>query len=46
MERISNMLKAFILDNLSNNPKWENLKIIFSDSNIPKEGEHKILEHI
>jgi 5'-3' exoribonuclease 2 len=46
MERVSNMLRAYILDNLSHNPAWKGLKVIFSDSNTPKEGEHKILDHI
>ena len=46
MERVSNMLKSYIADNLVHNPLWSGLEIIFSDATIPKEGEHKILEHI
>lgn len=46
MERCSNMLKAYIVESLKSNPLWSNLKILFSDSNVPMEGEHKILAHI
>lgn len=46
MERVSNMLKAFIVDSLCNDPVWSGLKVIFSDANVPMEGEHKILEHV
>lgn len=46
MEKVSNVLKNYIVDNLANNPKWKGLTVLFSDSNEPKEGEHKILEYI
>lgn len=46
MEKVSENLKKYIYDNLTYNSKWKNLKILFSDSNIPREGEHKILEYI
>lgn len=46
MERVSNMIKGYIVDSILNDPLWAGLKIIFSDSNVPMEGEHKILEHI
>lgn len=46
MERVSNMIKSYIIDSLANDPLWKDLKIIFSDSNVPMEGEHKILAHI
>jgi hypothetical protein len=46
MERVSNMLKGYIADSLCNDLLWKDLKIIFSDSNVPMEGEHKILAHI
>lgn len=46
MEKVSDVIKGYICDNLANNPKWKDLEIIYSDANIPKEGEHKILEFI
>ena len=46
MERVSNMIKGYIVESLINDPLWKDLKILFSDSNVPMEGEHKILEHI
>ena len=46
MEKISNVIKKYIFDRLKNNPLWDGLEIIFSDSNVCKEGEHKILEFI
>lgn len=35
-----------IRQELSNNPIYLNLNVIFSDASIPMEGEHKIIEHI
>ena len=46
MEKVSDFLKSYIIENLGNNEGWKNLNIVFSDSNEPKEGEHKILEFI
>lgn len=46
LERVSNFLKKYIVENLADNALWRGLKIIFSDANTPKEGEHKILEYI
>lgn len=46
MEKVSDIIKAYICDNLTNNELWKDLNIIFSDSNVPREGEHKILEFI
>lgn len=46
MEKVSQVILDYIANNLKNNRKWKDLKIIFSDSSIPKEGEHKILDFI
>lgn len=46
MEKVSKIILDYIVENLQNNSKWKDLKIIFSDASIPKEGEHKILEFI
>ena len=42
MDKLAHKLKYV----LPNNPKYKNINIIISDSNIPGEGEHKLLDHI
>ena len=42
MDKLSSLLKT----KLKSNPKFKNLKIILSDSNVPGEGEHKLLKHL
>ena len=37
-------LEHWIQYKLSTDPKWKNLKIVFSGPNTPGEGEHKIME--
>jgi 5'-3' exonuclease len=44
MYRLGKALHSFILRKLETT--WKNLQVIFSDSNNPGEGEHKILEFI
>jgi 5'-3' exoribonuclease 2 len=46
MKKVSEFLRNYIAENLLYNPKWTNLKVIFSDANCPGEGEHKILDFI
>jgi 5'-3' exonuclease len=46
MTNLSDVLELFINNNLQNNPQWKGLTVVFSDSSIPGEGEHKILEFI
>jgi len=46
MDKISAVIELYIKVRLNKDPKFQNLKCIFSDSSIPGEGEHKILEFI
>jgi len=46
MEKISAVIELYIKVRLNINPRFKNLKCIFSDSSIPGEGEHKILEFV
>jgi len=46
MTRLSESLKLYISHRLQFNPVWKGLTVIFSDSSVPGEGEHKILEFI
>jgi len=39
-------LKYYIKSKLNNDKLWKDLTIIFSDSSVPGEGEHKILDFI
>jgi 5'-3' exonuclease len=40
------MVKFFIAKRFSEDPKWKKLKVLCSDSHVPGEGEHKILDFI
>jgi 5'-3' exoribonuclease 2 len=46
MEKISAVIELYIKVRLNTNHNFKNLKCIFSDSSIPGEGEHKILEFL
>ncbi len=46
MHRLAIVLKYYIYERVNTDPLWKNLKVIFSDANVPGEGEHKILEFI
>ena len=46
MDLLSNSLKYWISYKLTNDPGWRDLKVIISDSSVPGEGEHKIVDWI
>lgn len=46
MHRLAQALKMYLAHKLQNDHLWKGLTVIFSDSNVPGEGEHKILEFV
>jgi 5'-3' exoribonuclease 2 len=46
MDRLSKALSYYVQEKLHNDSLWKGLKVIFSDSSVPGEGEHKILDFI
>eukprot|EP01103_Thecamoeba_quadrilineata_P012353 TRINITY_DN316_c0_g2_i1.p1 TRINITY_DN316_c0_g2~~TRINITY_DN316_c0_g2_i1.p1 ORF type:complete len:1087 (+),score=196.25 TRINITY_DN316_c0_g2_i1:158-3418(+) len=46
MEKVAKGLIYYVHDRQTNDPGWKNIKVLISDSNVPGEGEHKIMELI
>ena len=46
MHNLSIALNYYAAERINTNKLWKNIQVIFSDANIPGEGEHKILEYI
>jgi len=46
MAKVAATLQYYVADRLTNHPAWANLRVIISDSSVPGEGEHKIIEFV
>ena len=46
MDHFSKYIDWYIRKNISENPRWKNIEIIFSNEKVPGEGEHKILNYV
>nr|XP_033337296.1 5'-3' exoribonuclease 1 [Megalopta genalis] len=46
MAKLDEQLKYFISNKISTDDLWQKCKIIFSGSQVPGEGEHKIMDYI
>ncbi|EDR22159.1 5'-3' exoribonuclease, putative [Entamoeba dispar SAW760] len=46
MEAVSKVIKAYIKERMNSSKYWNSIIVIFSDSSVPGEGEHKIIDFI
>lgn len=46
MKQLSEHIRYYIHDRITNHKGWDKIKVILSDSSVPGEGEHKIIEFI
>ena len=46
MDRLSKYIESYILSQISQNPFWRKLEIIFSNEKVPGEGEHKCIQYL
>lgn len=43
MHELNQQLQFYICKKFEQDPRWANLEVFFSGSNVPGEGEHKII---
>lgn len=46
MALIATSIQYYIVERMNKERAWKNIKVIFSDANVPGEGEHKIVDYI
>jgi len=46
MAELNKQLDFFLMSKVNEDPLYQRIKIVFSDSNAPGEGEHKIMEYL
>ncbi|KAJ3437119.1 5'-3' exoribonuclease [Anaeramoeba flamelloides] len=46
MEDLTQNLRFYIAKKITTDPGWKNIQVILSDSNLPGEGEHKVMKFI
>lgn len=43
MKKVSEALRYYAIDRLTNDPGWRDITVLISDASVPGEGEHKLM---